>query len=219
MERKISFSPGEIYHIYNRGVNKQPIFFNDHDRFRFIILLFLMNGSKEIHISNYRNLSFSDYFNINKGNSLVEILAYCLMDNHFHLVLKEKQDNGISQFMLKLLTAYSMYFNKKHNRTGPLFEGRFKATHVSDDGQLEYLLAYVHLNPVKIKDENSWTGKVIKDTEDAEKFLKDYRFSSFQSYLGDSRPENLILSLNLSPEDFLSQKDIKQLIEIWTKEV
>jgi len=218
MERKFSFCAGEVYHIYNRGVNKQPVFFNDHDRFRFLILLYLCNSENEAHISNYRGFSISDYFSINKGRSLVEIIAYCLMPNHFHLLIKEMGEGGISKFMLKVLTGYGMYFNKKNDRTGPIFEGCFKAKHVAEDSYLEYLLAYVHLNPVKIKDKESWGGKKIINPKEAREFLKNYRFSSYQTFLGQNRPENLILNYRSLTDDLIDeQKNTKELINIWSE--
>ncbi|MCX6713643.1 MAG: transposase, partial [Candidatus Vogelbacteria bacterium] len=207
-----------IYHIYNRGVNKQPVFLNDHDRFRSLLLLYLTNNKNEVHISNYRGFSLQDYFTIEKGEPLVEIIAYCLMPNHFHLILKEIEDGGISKFMLKLLTGYGMYFNKKNDRTGPVFEGCFKAKHIAEDSHLEYLLAYVHLNPVKIKDEESWSGKKITNLSKAKDFLESYRFSSYPAFLGQDRPENNILNLSSLSNDLIDgQKDTKELIKIWSE--
>ncbi len=218
MERKFSFSSGETYHIYNRGVNKQLVFLTDHDRFRFLILLYLTNNKKEVHISNYRGFSLQDYFVLEKGEPLVEIVAYCLMPNHFHLILKEIEDGGISKFMLKLLTGYGMYFNKKNDRTGPVFDGCFKAKHVAEDSSLEYLLAYVHLNPVKIKDEESWSEKKITNLSKAKDFLESYRFSSYPAFLGQNRPENNILNYSSLLDDLADgQKDTKELIKIWAE--
>ncbi len=220
MQRNFSFSVGEIYHLYNRGVNKQPIFLNEHDRVRFLILLYLCNGSNDVHISNNnqgRALIEREYFDLDKGEPLVEIIAYCLMPNHFHLLVKEKEEGGISKFMLKLLTGYGMYFNKRNQRTGPIFEGRFKAKHVFEDSYLEYLLAYIHLNPVKIKDEEGWNGKSIPDLARAKEFLEDYRFSSYLFFLGQDRPENSIFNIEALSEEVLGeQKNLKELVKLWS---
>lgn len=220
MQRNFSFYPGEVYHLYNRGVNKQPVFISDHDRIRFLILLYLCNGSNDVHISNNnqgRALIEQEYFELDRGESLVEIISYCLMPNHFHLLIREKKEGGISKFMLKLLTGYGMYFNKKNERTGPVFEGRFKAKHVTEDSYLEYLLAYIHLNPVKIKDGSGWSGKRILNLAIAEEFLKSYRFSSYPSFLGQSRPENSILNYKFLPKELVrEQKHTKKLIKIWS---
>ncbi|HRZ30231.1 MAG TPA: transposase [Candidatus Paceibacterota bacterium] len=217
MERKFSFCVDEVYHLYNRGVNKQPIFLSDHDRFRFLILLYLSNSEEEVHISNLKDFSLEDYFSVDKGKALVEIIAYCLMPNHFHLLVKETREGGISKFMAKLLTGYGMYFNKKNERTGPVFEGCFKAKHIDDDAYLEYLLAYIHLNPVKIKDEKGWNGKIIPNLAKAKDFLGDYRFSSYPFFLGQDRPDNKILNIEAFSEDILGeQKNLKELIKLWS---
>ncbi len=216
MERKSPFCSGEIYHLYNRGVNKSPIFLDDHDRWRFIILLYLCNGSLDVRLCDLKGMPLSDYFKLNRGQPLVEIFSYCLMPNHFHLLLKGLTDKGLSKFMQKISTGYGMYFNIKHQRTGPIFEGRFKSKHVDNDAYLEYLLAYIHLNPVKIKDEDSWSGKTIKNKKEASKIIKSYRFSSYQYFLGQKRPEDILLDTDLLPIDSKYLKDFDSLAEIWT---
>jgi putative transposase len=86
-----------------------------------------------------------------EGTPLVSIGAYCLMPNHFHLLVKEEFEGGIAKFMQRLLTGYTMYFNKKHDRTGPLFAGVFKSRHVADDRYLQRVASYIHLNPTDLK--------------------------------------------------------------------
>ena len=122
MTRKISFSVGEYYHLYNRGVDKRNIFANKNDYGRFTALLYLCNSSKPINISKHfdRKRSFQELFVVPRKNTLVEIVSYCLMPNHFHILVYEKRESGISRFMQKLSTAYSMYFNVKRGRTGGL---------------------------------------------------------------------------------------------------
>src|SRR3989338_5483185 len=100
------------------------------------------------------------------------------MPNHFHLLLKEIEMGGISQFMGKLSTAYSMYFNKKYERTGSLFEGRFKSSRIANDNYLHYLFAYIHLNPIKLI-EPMWKEKGINDFARAKEFLGRYNYSSY----------------------------------------
>src|SRR3989338_5254383 len=127
MSRSFSFEVGEYYHCYSRGTEKRNIFLNKKDYERFIALLFACNSITTIHLSDYQKKTFGEIFDIVRGDSLVDIGAYCLMSNHFHLLLHEKEEGGISIFMQKLITAYTMYFNKKYERTGALFAGRFKA--------------------------------------------------------------------------------------------
>jgi len=121
MERKFSFSVDEFYHIYNRGVDKRLIFLDSFDHDRFLKLLYLCNGTKSVIMKSVQDLSLSDLYKIDVGDRLVSIGAYCLMPNHFHLLLKEIRPGGVSAFVMKICTAYSMYFNKKYERSGSLF--------------------------------------------------------------------------------------------------
>ncbi|OGJ11058.1 hypothetical protein A2467_03325, partial [Candidatus Nomurabacteria bacterium RIFOXYC2_FULL_36_8] len=142
--RRTPLVRGEYYHIYNRGVEKREIFLDKEDYFHFLKLLYICNSNKSITLRN-----ISD--NFDRGETIVDIGAYCIMPNHFHVLCYEKIENGISTFMKKLSTAYAMYFNKKYIRTGILFQGRFKSEHANTDGYLKYLYAYIHLNPAKLK--------------------------------------------------------------------
>lgn len=146
--------------------------------------------------------------------TIVDIGAYCLMPNHFHLLIREKIEGGLSLFMKKLLTSYSMYFNLKHHRTGALFEGRFKATHVAEDDYLNYLFAYIHLNPVKIINPG-WPKTDLTEVDRAAEYLKNYRFSSYQDYLGLNRPEKIILNQAAFPDYFAKPKAFSDLIKDW----
>lgn len=216
MRRKFSFSIGEYYHIYNRGTDKRPIFLSSNDYNRFILLLHLCNNTAQIDISNLirGGLSFTELMNIEVNHRLVDIGAYCLMPNHFHILVREKQENGISLFMKKLLTAYSMYFNIKHRRSGGLFEGPFRATHANKDEYLKYLFSYIHLNPVKIIDPK-WKENGIANRVEAKKYLEKYFYSSYLDYLGTKRKEEKILNKSAFPEYFSDVKDFEQFIDEW----
>ncbi len=156
-----------------------------------------------------------EMFDLEKPGRLVSIGAYCLMPNHFHLLVKEETENGISILMKKVLTGYSMYFNKKHQRSGKLFEGPFKATHADNDDYLQYLFAYIHLNPVKTLDPDNWEKKIIARPEQAYDFLRRYGYSSFIDYLGDKRPENVIINPAVFPEYFASSREFADYINDW----
>ena len=118
------------------------------------------------------------------------------MPNHFHLLLHEKIDGGISLFMQKLLTAYSMYFNTKHDREGSLFESRFKAKHINTDAYLNWIFSYIHLNPFKLIHQN-WKEKGISNLTSAKKFIQNYRYSSYYDYFIGDRPEKVILNKDI----------------------
>ncbi len=153
---------------------------------------------------------------IERGDTIVDIGAYCLMPNHFHILAREKIKNGISIFMGKLSTAYSMYFNKKHERTGKLFEGVFKATHANNDRYLEYLFVYIHLNPIKII-EPKWKDQGILNINNAKQFLEDYYFSSYFDYskYGIKREDKLIIDKRNFPEYFENFKEFDSFIDGW----
>lgn len=151
---------------------------------------------------------------IDRGETLVDVGAYCLMPNHFHVLLKEKQENGTSIFMEKLSTAYSMYFNKKNNRTGKLFEGRFRAEHLNSDEYLKYIFMYIHLNPVKIIDP-TWKDQGISDIDKIKEYLYDYKNSSYLDFLEIPRKESLILNRAVFPEYFTSKQEFLKEIDEW----
>lgn len=211
MERKIKFSVGEFYHVYNRGVNKSPIFLCGADKRRFIKLLYLCNNSGPVI---FKTIQGSPLDRIKREKTIVEIGAYCLMDNHFHLLLREKEDLGISRFLGKLLTAYSMYFNKKYERTGSLLERPSKATHADSDEYLKYLFAYIHLNPIKMIDPE-WKENGITNQEVAKKYLEEYDHSSYLDYAGPKREESVILNKDAFPEYFANFKEFDEFINEW----
>ena len=213
MRRQTPFLVGEIYHIYNRGTDKRIIFTNEHDHRRFMLLLYLCNSDVSVHTSNLFNkgLSFIELFSIKRADTLVNIGAFCLMPNHFHILLYEKTEGGISQFMKKLLTAYSMYFNAKYNRRGSLFEGPFKEKHIDVDEYLNWVFSYIHLNPIKLID-SSWKENGIHDMMIARNFMKGYKYSSYYDYFINSRPESAILNKDAFPEHFSQLNDLEDVV-------
>ena len=216
MRRKFMFSIGEYYHIYNRGTDKRIIFLDKNDYNRFIVLLYLCNNTTPVDINRFirEGQSFTELINIKINEGLVDIGAYCLMPNHFHLFIREKQENGISLFMKKLLTAYSMYFNIKHSRKGRLFEGPFLATHVDSDEYLKYLFSYIHLNPIKIIDPK-WKENGITNHIEAKQYLSTYFYSSYLDYMNTNRKEGKILNKIAFPEYFTKFKEFEQFIDEW----
>lgn len=211
MNRKTVFAPGEYYHVYNRGVEKRNVFTTDEDRKRFQRLLYLCNGEKPII---YRLVQGLTLYNTDVGKRLTAVGAYVLMPNHFHLLLKETKEGGISGFLQKLTTGYAMYFNKKYDRVGPLFQGAFKAEHANKDEYLKYLFAYIHLNPIKSVDPG-WGEKHIRDAAKAKAHLKEYPFSSYPDLAGKKRPEGAILGSKEFPGYFSNKVEFDDLVEEW----
>jgi len=211
MERKFIFSEDEFYHGYNRGVEKRGIFLSDRDYMRFVRLLYVANGTRSFVYRDIEDKAFAD---IDRGEPLVAIGAWALMPNHFHILVKEIREGGISAFMKKLLTGYSAYFNKLNERVGPLFQGTFQAQHADSDEYLKYLFAYIHLNPVKLRDP-LWKEHGLQSIDKTKQFLSAYRYSSYLDYQGGEREEGLILSREQFPQYFLNAKDFDELMTDW----
>lgn len=218
MNRKTALAPGEFYHVYNRGVDKRPIFLDAADYKRFVNILFFCNGGMSVNMRELtRNLSkggsLVDFIEI-RGKTFVDIGAYCLMPNHFHLLMHEKVENGITLFLKKLCTAYSMYFNTKYKRTGKLFERAFSSEHADTDQYLKYLFSYIHLNPAKLIEPN-WKDRESIDRSRINAFVENYTFSSYRNYLGEKEYSEI---LNAEPfpkyfEDYGMKEEIVEWLD------
>lgn len=173
-------APGHIYHVYNRGVNKAAIFLDNTDRQRFIdaMVFYLPRIDPGGFANAMRGIDPQERTSTilakrpAPGRGLVNLLTYCLMDNHIHLLLYENVEHGISRYLQRLLTSYAKYFNAKHKREGPFFSGRFRATRVTSDEQFLHLTRYIHLNP--------YTAGLVNDPIG-------YQSSSLLEYLGSNR--------------------------------
>jgi|SRR3989344_1022500 len=133
------FAPQEYYHVYNRGVEKRIIFIDDNDYAVFLGLLKKYLSGENHNTGNrhiFENLS-----------GQVDLLAYCLMPNHFHLLLYQITEDGVTKLMRRVITGYVMYFNNRYQRVGSLFQGRYKASRINADTYLHHISRYIHLNP------------------------------------------------------------------------
>jgi len=212
--RKTAFVPEEYYHIYNRGNSKQKIFTSKKDYERFVALLYGVNTSQRFNFFDFKK--GDGIFSKELENPLVSIGAYCLMPNHFHLLVTPLSEEGLSKFMQKLSTSYVMYFNRIYKRTGGLFEGKFKSIHIENDKQLKYLFSYIHLNPIKLID-SKWKENGIKSLESAFEYLNTYQYSSFLDYAENNRKGKSILKIIDFPNYFPSKKSLKKEIIDWLK--
>ena len=210
--RKVSFVPGEYYHIYNRGNSKQKIFHDKQDYERFIGLLYACNNQENFKIFNIPK--GQDLFSIERGKFLVSIGAYVLMPNHFHLLITQGEDGNISKFMQKVSTAYVMYYNKKYERAGGLFEGKFKSQHVGNDRYLKYLFSYIHLNSLKLIYKN-WKEKGISNKKEALDHLLNYKYCTYIDYMEFERVQNKILNTEAFPKYFSSKESLSREIFDW----
>lgn len=167
--RIIPFVNQSFYHIYNRGVEKRQIFSNERDYQRFLqtIFYYQFTGPKPPFSKKdslvYQNLDFT------KNPKAVAILCYCLMPNHFHLLVRQNKEGGIHKFMQQTLNSYTKYFNTKNKRVGPLLQGTFKAVPIETDEHLLHVSRYIHLNP--------FVSDLTRD-------LESYPYSSYLNFIG-----------------------------------
>lgn len=175
--RKIVLATDQIYHIYNRGVEKRPIFLNKRDYKRFMqITNYYRFANCPVKFSQFKIFS-QDLRNelldklLMQSDKHIEILAFCLMPNHIHFLCKQLKENGISKFISKLSSSYSHYFNTLNQRVGPLFQGNFKAVRIETDEQLVHTSRYIHLNPV---------SSYLLEFD----LLESYDYSSYPEYTG-----------------------------------
>ena len=221
--RNIRFVNEGIYHVYNRSVEKREIFVDDQDRFRFIHDLFEFNDEAPAVNLYYKRPLIQSYeakprkIEQQKRKLLVEILAFVVMPNHFHLLLRQIKENGISNFMHKLGTGYTMYFNQKYERAGSLFQGTYKAILVNQEAHFIHLPYYIHLNPLDLKFPE-WRDREIKNYKQAMKFLENYRWSSFLDYIGKKNFPSVTQREFLN-EFFEGPENYKKDVMKWLKEM
>ncbi len=173
---------GEIYHIFNRGLDKRTVFYDFNEYLRaYQSLKYYQFKSPPMKISAFLSSSSEFRQKIEKvlnNEKLITMYSYCLMPNHFHIIARQETDGGISKFVGQFLNSYTRYFNTKHKRVGGLFLDQFKNVLVKSDSQLLHLSRYIHLNP--------YSSGVIKNVDD----LIHYPWSSLREYLGFS-PESI----------------------------
>lgn len=178
----------ELYHLLNRGVEKRDIFMEERDYLRFVHDLWEFNDldptSHAIHTFKHldlRNPNFPKKVRIR----IVDIHGWCLMKNHYHLLISEIVEGGITKFLRKLNIGYANYFNEKYSREGSLFQGRTKKILVKSDAHFLHILNYIHFNPLDyVNGAREWRTQLIQNSRDAMQHLDTYRWSSFQDYCG-----------------------------------
>jgi putative transposase len=214
--RKVIFQNDGIYHVYNRGVEKRCVFMDDHDYFRFLYGLYDFNDRNSSLNFRYKDSILQSHeVRLREREMVVNIFAFCLMNNHFHLLLQQRTENGITQFMHKLGTGYTNFFNTKYKRVGSLFQGPFKSVAVVHDRQIMHLLHYIHANPLDLC-MHEWREKKILQRSKARNILEQYKYSTYGDYIGGNKYPLIInkdfsLSLFGNPEDY--KKDMHEWID------
>ena len=202
-----NISLNEYYHIFNRGVGKKIIFKDDRDRIRFLFLILYFQAENNFPqisriISFYvKHRVFDIDYDIKNTiieERFVELTAFVLMSNHFHLIVKETKERGMGKYMQRVLNSYTKYFNTRYDVSGHLFEGPYKAVHVEDNEQLLHLSAYIHLNP---KELSEWHKR-----ED------DFPWSSYQDYVKENRWGE-ILKTEIILDQFKDRREYKEFVQ------
>lgn len=192
---------GEFYHVFNRSIARQPIFTRKDEYQRGLEVLNYYSYQKPpLRFSHYKRLTFlkkADFLaGLEGSKKIVQLLAFCLMPNHVHFLIKEIEDGGISRYMSNFQNSYAKYFNIKNDRTGSLFQTRFKAVRIETDEQLLHVMRYIHLNPL--------TSFIIRDVNQ----LENYLWTSFSVYLGkqhlNSIETSFILNYFRSLKEFIN---------------
>ncbi len=177
--RQVPLITGQIYHVFNRGIDRRTTFTNKREYRRALAVInYYQFSFPPVRFSRFLALSISDRDAILRkikanNKKMIEIYALCLMPNHFHLLIRQKIDKGISLFMSQLLNSYTRYFNTAHKRVGSLFLDQFKAVRIETDEQLVHVSRYIHLNP--------YTSYVVEDIES----IFSYPWSSLSEYLNE----------------------------------
>ena len=193
-----NFEENGYYHIFNRGVEKRKIFLDDQDYKMFSYYLFVYLKPLDEILLAYPRLPIR--LQAKNLSDEIDLISYCLMPNHFHLLLKQRTKNGFSKFIKQITNAYTEYFNKKYERTGSLMQGTFKSVKVNTDQQLIHLSRYIHLNPI--------VDNVVDE-------LTAYPWSSYKDIIS-SKPKSLCkieITLNLSGSAGNYEKFVKDQID------
>ena len=199
MAKRLNFQTEEYYHIYNRGVDKREIFSDNYDYIRFL------EGLKEFNqietVGSLRDLKIKRELDENSGPTagapLIEIISYNLLPNHFHLLVKQNIDKGISDFMQRM-GGYTWYYNNRYKRSGSLFQGKFKAVHIDSQEYLEYLSAYINGNDM-----------IHRKTSDV---LEGHVMSSYNYYLG-KKESDIPINKNIILKNFQSIGDYGKFVK------
>jgi len=206
--RSIAISVDEHYHLCNRGAHKSLVFHDKRDYMRFLFLiLFLQSPVNFANISRHvEQFVQHSVFNIDKTvltelckTRYIELVAFCLMPNHFHLVVKEVEEHGIPRYMQRVLNAYTKYYNTKYETSGHLFQGPYRAVHVEHNDQLLYLSTYIHRNPRELR---AWKGTYAM-----------YPYSSYQDFVDHNRWKKILM-----PDIILEQFNNKTAYAKFTRE-
>ena len=214
----------ELIHVLNRGVDKRDIFLDDQDYFRAILDIYEFNNQDHANTVLYSfNISSLDVGRpkipkvAKQRKVLVDILAFCLVPNHYHMLLSPRVENGVTLFMKKFNGGYAKYFNERYHRTGALFQGKYKRIILKNEAHFIHLPYYIHFNPLDLI-MPEWRDGKLRNYEKAIHFLEEYRWSSHLDYAGIKNFPS-ITNRKLLTDFFNRQNGYKKSIKGWLREL
>lgn len=195
----------DFYHAVNRGTEGRTIFLDSQDFARFVHNLYEMNDT--LPARNISRSLASDLRSNSRGLvQLVDVHAWCLMRNHFHLLLTERVDGGMTKFLMKVNIGYAKYFNEKYHRTGTLYQGRTKKVLIERDAHYLHILNYIHLNPLDyLAGAEEWRNRMVQNANEAIEFLDEYRWSSYLDYCGVTNFPSLLSTGEFVRQDYRTE--------------
>jgi putative transposase len=206
----------QFYHVYNRGSHKQTLFKNERDYIRFLFLILHLqapitfrNLDRQVNYFQKHGkfkITEADVHEITQQRR-VDLIAFVIMPNHFHLCVQSHSDTGVSEYLHRIGTAYSMYFNKKYNQSGHVFQGKYKAKIIEDDNSLTRVSTYIHQNPWELKLTHNYSWSSLQDYQEnrwgalLQPSLVINRFESFRDYVDEVERthQNKLLTKELQP--------------------
>lgn len=222
MLRKEKFVPGEYYHIYSRTILNTPEFKNNKNANRLEQAFLISNSTKSTEayqfLRNNQDVPFKKVLEIlDKGEKLVDILCYAIMPDHYHLLVREIKENGITNFVRSCNTSIAKYINIKNDRRGPLFESRFKSKHVNSNEYLLHLSLYIQLNPLDFLIGKEWRVHELLNWREAKNKLFNYQWSSLKYFLNNNSKNSILSGTEIIKNQFDNEKEYEIFLSEWSK--
>lgn len=221
--RKVEFSPGEYYHVYNHGIDEKKVFPGGEYFKRGLVSLVTFNDQKDsvANLSRFvENPSqIVDEYSPDNRDRIVDIIAFTFLPTHYHFFIRERAQDGISRFMHRFSKGYSRFYNLKHERNGPLWKGTFKAKHIDSEQYFNHIVSYIHLNILDLSMPH-WREGEIEDWDKASLKLSSYLWSSYQYYRTGTSPLPYAPLILTKPEWFSdyypTKEDFEKTLRNWS---